>query len=213
MELFFEAAAKSGDLVERLETRLSGFVFASADFATTLDGVRSSLETIVQIVLHRALGAPGGVLGNLFDQLAALAKAVQADEERILRLTAAVSASARVIFKYATEIFGLNKYLNDSGSLLDVIISLIPIFTQGVVYLIALSRSLLIAVIAIYKALNLVLSVIGAIFRLLREYQIIAFVIELLRLAINLALSFIDLLLLASDFLARKRSIWLDLHE
>ena len=201
MELFFEAAEKSGDLVERLETRLSGFVFASADFATTLDGVRSSLETILQIVLHRALGAPGGVLGNLFDQLAALAKAVQADEERVLRLTAAVSASARVIFKYATEIFGLNKYLNDSGTLLDFIIGLIPLFTQGVVYLIALSRSLLISVIAVYKVLNLVFSLFGAIFRFLRETQIIGFLIEVIRFVINLALSIIDLHLVIFDFL------------
>ena len=200
MEMFFEAAKASGDLVERLSERLSGFVFASSDFATTFEGVKSSLETILQIVLHRALGAPGGVLGNLFDQLAELAKAIQDDDERFLQLTASVSASGRVIFNYATEIFGLNKYLNDSASLLDLLIALVPLFTQGVVYLIALFRSLGLAVIAVYQILDLLLSIIGNIIRLLRDANIFSLIIDTIRLAIQLLLAALDFSILLIEF-------------
>ena len=195
MELFFDAAAESGDLVERLTERLAGFTAASEDFARTFEGVRSSLLTIVQVIFHRALGGTGGVLGDLFDQLAAIAKAVQEDDERFTLLTASVSASAQVISDYAREIFGLNKYLNDSGTILDLIISLVPPFTQGIVYLIALFRSLGLAAKAAYQALDILLSAIGRVFRLLRNFNIISGIIGILRLTLNVFLGLVDTVL------------------
>ena len=176
---FLEETKVSGDFLERIEKKLKGVDFASKRLGRTVSGVSATFQSILQIVAHRALSG-GGPLSELTERFADFLDDIVAGVEGLNRLAASISASFALIRDAILEVTGATKYLDDSKTVIELLVTLIPLFTEKIVQLVFSAKTGVLVFYELYQLFFNVGRAFGALFQAIASTGFSDFLIGLL---------------------------------
>jgi hypothetical protein len=107
MQQFWDKARESGKALEMIREKLAGFVIASQDLGSTLEGIKT---TFISIGTQFAVMALSGPLKRTITFLLEVQDLFYKNTEKVQRLAAVVSASIEALFAGVARAFGLSQF-------------------------------------------------------------------------------------------------------
>ena len=195
MREFFQEAERADKVVERLSDRLRGFALAARDLGSTIEGLRTTFITLLQVVAFRAFS---GLVNEAEQVITRVFERIQQDIAGLNTLAASLAASVEIILRTIGRIlrdtFGL--VVKETDDFLSLIIRAMPRVTFEFLRLIFLIKD----VIKFFSILGNVASIIVIIVQIIgtiltdvgtRFNSIISFIGSQLPTAIASLLKFI----------------------
>ena len=96
MREFFREAERADKVVERLSDRLRGFALAARDLGSTIEGLRTTFITLLQVVAFRAFR---GLVNEAEQVITRVFERIQRDIEGLNTLAASLAASVEIILR------------------------------------------------------------------------------------------------------------------
>ena len=185
MREFFRQAEAADNVVEQLTERLSGFAAVAVELGKTLEGIKTTAQTILQVIARRAFG---GILVDFEQRAAAFFVRIQEDIARLDTLAATLGAAATIgitaLIAAIRRAFGIT--ISETDNLIQIIIDGIPFITKLIVRIIFLSER----AVKIIFGIGDVIGILAAL--LLDIYDLVRLIIDITLRGLSLVAEFIS---------------------
>ena len=185
MREFFRQAEAADNVVEQLTERLSGFAAVAVELGKTLEGIKTTAQTILQVIARRAFG---GILVDFEQRASAFFIRIQDDIARLDILAASLGAAATVgitaLIAAIRRAFGIT--ITETDNLIQIIIDGIPFITKLIVRIIFLAERAVKIIFGVGDAVGIV----AALF--LDIYDIVRLIISVTIQGLSLIAEFIS---------------------
>ena len=173
MREFFRSAEASNDVVEQLSERLTGFSQVALALGRTLEGIKTTALTLLQVIARRAFG---GLLIDFETRASAIFEQIATDTMRLNGLAASLGAGVTVILNAILStiqrILGIT--FKETDNLLDLVTDAIPRVTKLFLTILFAVERIVKIIIGIGSALDILLVV------LIDVYELVRFILRLI---------------------------------
>ena len=197
MREFFRQAEASDTVVEQLAERLTGFSQVALALGRTLEGIKTTALTLLQVIARRAFG---GILVDFENRASAVFEQIVSDTMRLNNLAAFLGAAVTVILNailgIIQRIFGIT--FRETTNILDLITDAIPLVTKGFLSILFAGERIVKILIGAGSILDILLVI------LLDVYDLVRFILQLIFRGVELVFRLIAELARKLGFLGIK---------